>query len=234
MRKIVLLTVFLIVSNFFLKAQKTIEFGGLVGGVYYLGDINHSTQFYSVEPGVGVFARHNLNKRWAFRLSFSMGRLSARDKDFNREYQHVRNAKFSTVFTDLLFQTEFNFLPYKFGNRMLRTFPYTPYIASGAGLAIIKEADKPYKFLLPMTVGFKWAVSKKLELGLEWSFRKTYSDNVDNFSGEEYDVLEMKTSEADKYRQRADFYGKDWYSFANLFVTYKIFQSGGRCKAYDF
>ncbi len=202
--------------------------------MYYLGDINHSTQFYSTEFATGGFARHNLNKRWAVRLSFSVGKLSARDKDFNREYQRVRNAQFSTSLIDALAQVEFNFLPYRFGVVKQFTYSYTPYLALGLGGAVIKESRKTYNFIIPMSIGFKFVLSKKIELGLEWSFRKTFSDDVDNFSGREYDILEMKSSESYKYRQKAVFYSKDWYSFANVFITYKIFQSGGRCKAYDF
>ncbi len=221
------------VNGVFLYAQKTLEGGLLLGGTYYLGEINSSTQFHSIEPAAGLFVRQNLNKRWAIRASFTAGALSADDQFFSSKYQKMRNIHFNTPILEMIAQAEFNFLPYKLGSKRY-TSPFTPYLASGIGFLLAGNSINPYNITIPLSVGMKWSVSKKLELGMEWSFRKTFSDYLDNLSGKQYDLTTMKTSSKPKYKQNAFYYDKDWYSFVGVFITYKIFQSGSPCKAYDF
>jgi len=222
-----------VVNGLFVNAQRTIEGGVLVGGLYYLGDINPAKQFHSTNLGAGLFVRQNLNKRWAVRANFLVGSLSALDESFPSNYQKVRDVEFNTPLLEIVAQAEFNFLRYKLGAEMHNS-KFTPYFATGLGFLLVSNSIQPYNFTIPLSVGMKFALSKKLELGFEWSFRKTFSDYVDNLSGKEYDLANMKTPSKQKYKQLAFFYGKDWYSFAGVFITYKIFQSGSVCKAYDF
>ncbi len=223
----------LIISNFYLFSQRTIEVGGLIGSTYYLGDVNHTTQLYSGQFAAGGFVRRNINKRVAYRLNVSYGRLHLNDTDFKREYQKIRNYQFETSLLEFALQAEFNFLPYRLGINKHTSF-YTPYIAFGVGWAHVMKSEKKGNLILPMGVGFKFSVSTKMELGCEWSFRKTFSDVVDNFAGVEYDVLNMDASKPNGYRQKATYYSQDWYAFIGLFITYKLFQSGSDCKVYDY
>ncbi len=223
----------LLVNGMSLYAQKTLEGGILAGGHYYLGDINPSRQFHSTQFGGGLFVRQNYNKRWAVRANLTLGTLSGDDADFSNAYQQTRNIHFNTPLLEIVAQAEFNFLSYKLGSTR-HTSPYTPYFASGLGYLLLSNSTTPHNIILPMSVGVKFAIGKKLEIGLEWSFRKTFSDYVDNLSGKEYEQANMKTPSKIKYKQIAFLYDKDWYSFAGIFITYKIFQSGSVCKAYDF
>lgn len=222
-----------VVSGLFSNAQRTLEGGLLVGGLYYLGDINPSQQFHSTNFGAGLFVRQNLNKRWAVRANFIAGSLSASDQSFDNNYQKIRNVDFNTPLLEIVAQAEFNFLPYKLGSERYNS-KFTPYLASGLGFLLVSNSIQPYNFTIPLSVGMKFAVTKKLELGFEWSFRKTFSDYVDNLAGRDYDLANMKTPSKPRYKQLAFLYGKDWYTFAGIFITYKIFQSGSVCKAYDF
>lgn len=229
----ILLFILLLSNGIILSAQKSLEGGLMAGGFYYLGELNQSRQFQSTEPGIGVFLRHNLNKRWSVRANVSFGRLSSDDKDFSNNYQKLRNHKFSTSIFESVLQAEFNFIPYRLGSQKNESH-VTPYFASGLGFLLLSNTDQAYNITLPLSVGLKLALTKKLEIGLEWSFRKTFSDNIDNLSGQEYQIAEMEKVDTERYKQKAFLYGKDWYAFGGVFITYKIFQSRSVCKAYDF
>ena len=228
-----LLLFLLVVNGLHLSAQKTLEGGLLAGGLYYLGDINPNKQFYSTKLGGGLFVRQNLNKRWAVRANLVVGSLAADDKHSTNTYQQIRGLHFNTPLLELVAQAEFNFLPYQLGKRR-NVSPFSPYFATGLGFLLVSNSVNPYNVTIPLSLGFKLVVTKKLEIGLEWSFRKTFSDYIDNLSGKEYDLSSMKSKRSANYKQLASFYSKDWYSFAGIFITYKIFQSESVCKAYDF
>lgn len=229
----ILLFILLLSNGIISSAQKSLEGGLIAGGLYYLGEINQSRQFHSTEPGFGLFLRQNLNKRWSIRANVSFGKLSADDKDFSNTYQKLRNHNFTTSLLESVVQAEFNFIPYRLGSQKNESH-VTPYFASGLGFLMVSNSKQPYNITLPLSVGLKLALTKKLEIGLEWSFRKTFSDNIDNLSGQEYKIAEMENVDTGRYKQSAFLYGKDWYSFAGVFITYKIFQSRSVCKAYDF
>ena len=205
----------------------------MAGGLFYIGEINPSLIFQSTKFGGGFFVRYNLNKRWAFRGNLVLGTLTADDSYSSHKYQQTRNLNFNTPLAEVVAQAEFNFLRYKLGATRHNSF-FTPYLASGIGFLLVSNSIHPYQVTLPISFGVKFAVSKRLEIGFEWSFRKTFSDHVDNFSGKEYTPISMESTNKSKYKQIAFFYNNDWYSYAGVFITYKIFQSGSSCKAYDF
>ena len=229
----ILLLILLLVNGISTYAQRALDIGVMFGGLYYIGDINPSRPFHSTEFGAGIFVRQNLNNRWAVRANLLVGSLSASDEAFSVTYQQVRNISFDTPLLELVAQAEFNFLPYKLGATRNNS-SFTPYFATGFGFLLVSSSVNPYQFTIPFGIGMKFALSKQLEIGFEWSLRKTFSDYVDNLSGKEYDEHNMAVSSRTNHKQLAFFYEKDWYSFAGIFITYKIFQSGSVCKAYDF
>ena len=98
---------------------------------------------------------------------------------------------------------------------------YTPYITTGFSGALILSSDPASDNLLslPVGLGVKLNVSKRITAGAEWSFRKTFNDRLDgleNPSGK-YSVL----------------HNNDWYSFLGVFITYKFFNFAAECPAYE-
>ena len=215
-----------------LSAQKTLEAGLSAGMLYYLGDINTSTQFASYNPELGIFVRQNLNKRWSIKLSGMMGTLSADDKTSNYKYQQKRNKSFQTSIFELVPQFEFNFLPYKIGGGR-GVSKFTPYLASGLGFLLVRGDSKSYQITIPMSLGLKLSINDKAEIGVNWSFRKTFFDDLDNLSSQKYDLKTMYYSSA-RYKQNGFGNDDDWYAFAEIFIVYKIFDSWNICNAYDF
>ena len=225
---IIVFTFFSLVSS----AQKSLEGGLVLGTFYYLGDINTSQQFSSYQFGGGLFLRENLNKRWSLRLGGIAGTLSSDDQLSPYIYQKKRNASFQTSVLEIVPQFEFNFLPYKIGGDR-EAYNISPYFAGGIGFLLATSSQSSYNFTIPMAVGIKFSLNDKAEIGVEWAFRKTFTDKLDNLIPQEYDLKNMYPNKS-KFKQNTFKNDDDWYSFASIFIVYKIFQSGSVCNAYDF
>jgi hypothetical protein len=229
MRIIIFVFIFFTLGSF---AQKSLEGGLVVGTFYYLGDINTSQQFSSYQLGGGIFLRENLNKRWSIRLGGFVGTLASDDQLSSYVYQKKRNASFQTSVLEIVPQFEFNFLPYKIGGDR-ESYPISPYFAGGLGFLLATNSISSYNITIPMAVGLKFSLNEKTEIGIEWAFRKTFSDKLDNLTAQEYDLKNMYPNKS-RFKQNTFKNDDDWYSFASIFIVYKIFQSGSVCNAYDF
>ena len=134
--------ILIIISSTIANAQKLDgEFGVFAGVSYYLGDVNHSKQFYSPSFSYGVLYRINLNPRYTFRIEFLQVSLKGSDNDFSNGYQQSRAHSFSNKIYEIGVQTEFNFLTYNPRNFQ----KFTPYVIGGISLLIAPSPD--YKSL---------------------------------------------------------------------------------------
>jgi len=212
---------FITLLSLSVAAQKSADYG-IYGGVSsYLGDINTSRLFYSPLPAGGLFYRYNLHPRQSLRANVLIGGLQARDLDFNNPYQTARDSSFSGNFGEGAIQFEFNFLPY---STQGRRWNYTPYIAAGVGVAYFSTDSpgnsKPIQPVLLFSIGFKVNIAKNLGLEVEYGFRKTFYDNFDGLT----ENIEP---------QHTWLHNNDWYSFAGVAFTWKIFNKLVGCPAYD-
>ena len=104
---------------------------------------------------------------------------------------------------------------------------------------------------IPFGLGIKWSPAKVMCIGLEWGLRKTFTDYIDDVSTVYADplILSAENTEiaallADRTiseegvvinntgLQRGNSRTKDWYSFAGLFIQFRIKQKTGLCDAY--
>jgi hypothetical protein len=209
----ILFAVFLISYSTQAQQYKS-DFGIIVGGTYYNGDLNPNKLFHDVQYSLGALVRFNLNKRYAIRLSGYYMSLSSSEKDskeLNLPYGHAPS--FSTNLLDLSGQFEFNFLPYQTGEEK---WTGTPYIAAGIGYSV--GLSNGINFLsVPFGIGYKFNVTDRLSAGLEWSYRKTFNDKIDNT------VSPLGTS---------ILHNNDWYSTFGLLITYKFVKFAGDCAVY--
>jgi hypothetical protein len=216
MKKIHLLFLFVPLS-LSLAGQRNSDFGAFAGTSSYLGDINPNKLFYSPLPAAGVFYRLNLHPRQAIRTSIFFGGLRADDLDFNNSFQQSRKASFSGTVGEWAAQFEFNFLPYTTqGKRWI----YSPYISAGAGIAFINTTVFTYEPVIPFSIGFKINFYRNLGLEAEYGFRKTFYDNFDG----QKDLIDP-----------SDFswlHNNDWYSFAGIALTWKMYNRLAGCPAY--
>jgi hypothetical protein len=230
---------------FGLNAQ-ILETGVFVGSSYYLGDINPGMHFSQSRPAFGVVARYNYGNRWAIRANLLFGRVLAKDSISGDK---LRGLSFQSNITEFSALVEFNFLPYETGNDKMK---YTPYIFGGIGLFFFNPTDISGNNLrkkgtegqkennlyslrgvtIPFGLGFKYSLTEKIGLGLEWGMRKTFTDYIDDVSTTYY--LDAATSKDPNLKfsdptllhkpgqERGNPNTNDWYNFFGLSVTYKF------------
>ncbi len=198
------------------SGQKKTDPGILGGTSYYLGDLNHSRHFHSLSPSGGFICRYNFNPRNSIRFHGLYARIKGDPGDFGEPYPDSPFDAFTTDLVDLGLNTEFNFMPYE--ATKVRKDRYTPYVSGGIGYVIVLGGESTPA--LSFGTGFKYNVSRRMSAGLEWSFRKTFSDRLDDVPNEGYE-------------NNLFFHNKDWYSIVGVFVTYKIFDWGLDCAAYE-
>lgn len=221
MNKIPALLLLSLLPLFAVQAQKVSDIGVSGGAAYYLGDINPDRHFYNPLPAYGFIYRYNINTRWAVRVNAYYVSLSGTDADFPGQLHPDRPyspAQFSTSFLDAALQAEFNFMPYTPG---IRPLDYTPYISAGlnTGLIMGSNTDAMNFAGLPFGIGVKTTLSKRISGGMEYSFRKTFSDRIDG--------LENPSGVSSLI------HNNDWYSYIGIFITYKFFNFDVDCPAYE-
>jgi opacity protein-like surface antigen len=203
-------------------AQRKADVGVFIGGSYYLGDINPNRQFYSPSYAIGGIYRYNFNKWLSLRLNGIYTSLTGNDADFpNLRHPQRGDVSFRTNLLDAAAQLEINFLPYLPADKPKDV---AAYIALGAGYNTIigssstgpQTPNNHPAFIFG--TGVKYNVDSRLSTGLEWSFRKTFSDNLDGVVGADGNSL---------------IHNNDWYSLFGIFITYKFFKFASECPAYN-
>lgn len=209
---------FLLLPALTLHGQQNADYGIFAGVSTYFGDINPNKFMYSPLPAGGLFYRYNLHPRQSVRANIFIGGLNGSDSDFSNDFQQNRNASFSGIVGEASAQFEFNFFPYSTEGK---SWDYSPYIAGGAGLAFINTTSFSYAPVIPFSVGFKLNIYKNIGLEAEYGLRKTFYDN--------FDGLKDFVAPSDY----AWLHNNDWYSFAGIAVTWKIYNKLAGCPAYN-
>jgi Domain of unknown function (DUF6089) len=189
------------------KYERSKDLGLVFGSSYYLGEVNPYKHFGTrLKPGGGLTFRNNLDRRWSVRGGILVNTLEAYDSDSNDPWIRNRNLHFKNQIIEGSLLFELNFFNYQLGNR---DFPMSPYLFGGIAYFDMKPmasfngtwyelqplgtegqgtsygGDK-YKTSLmsvPFGVGFKtnlWAI---FGFSLEWGVRKTWTDYIDDISG---------------------------------------------------
>jgi hypothetical protein len=211
----------LYILSFSASGQRNADYGVLGGITSYLGDINTNRLFYSPLPAGGVFYRYNLHPRQSIRMHILLGGLQGDDFDFNNPYQQARETSFSGLAGEGILQFEFNFLQY---STQGKRWNFSPYLAAGAGIAYFDTDspvnDKPIQPVMPFSIGFKININKNLGIEAEYGFRKTFYDKFDGLK----DNIDPN--------HEAWLHNNDWYSFAGIAFTWKIYNKLVGCPAF--
>jgi hypothetical protein len=200
------------------NAQRfNIEPGITLGTSYYLGDINHSKQFYSPGFTAGLAFRHTISEFYALRINILRSSISGNDVDFSSIYQQIRGHAFNNTLYELGAQYEINFLSFNTGIKKSST----PYITAGIGI-VAGNSFQIISPVIPMGIGYKYSPAKRMTISVEWCFRNTFTDNLD--------LLEQ----TDPYmKQITKIKNYDWYSIAGITITYNFASDKKWCPAYD-
>jgi hypothetical protein len=212
MKKFILLS-FVVLLSFSFKAQWLWDYGVSVGATNYLGDIGGKEKtrrdfvadlkISQTRWNGGAFVRYKLGPKLSTKLALDYVRIQGDDKLSSNLGRHFRNFNFKNDIVDLGLTGEFFFYEnndlgntyrYKNGFRAyvfggvggFYTNPKTLYKGEWVKLRDYQTEGYAYKKIvlnIPMGVGFYFTFDKKHRLGFEANYRKTFTDYIDDISG---------------------------------------------------
>jgi hypothetical protein len=184
----------------------THNLGVMLGGAYYLGELNPAKHFNMMQPAVGIFYRLNQNHRLSYRFGFNFGSIMGDDSQSDDVDQLNRNLNFKSKLQEFHGVVEFNFWEYRINVDKYYFAPYVflgaavlkhnpmgeiggkyvelkPLATEGQGTPLSDRGQyKLYQFTIPFGIGFKINLAHNVGLGFEWGMRKTFTDYLDDVS----------------------------------------------------
>jgi hypothetical protein len=261
----------LLVLSVFFAAQSFAQFRlGIFGGVSnYHGDLQERV-FQNARGAFGLTGTFSLSERLNLRAGLTFAKLAGADSLSKQADLRARNLSFQSSITEFSLLAEYNFFnldqirwtPYVFGG--LAVFHYNPYTFDRNGAQVylqplgtegqgITGYGQPYKltqFAIPFGGGIKYVLSDRVQLGLEAGIRKTFTDYLDDVSGNYADFNELFNARGQRavdlaYRgderaggdplypakgtTRGGAKFKDYYYFTGLHVSFQLGNGeGGR------
>jgi hypothetical protein len=158
------------------------------------------------KPAVGLFFRKQFSNYVAMRVSGHFTQVGYSDKYSKNDYQRLRNLSFNSNIYEFAVQGDFNFFKY-IPNDL--NYGFTPYVTLGLGLFsydpyTFYNGEKIYlrplgtegqtggylgrseygtmAVCIPLGVGIKYSLNKKVNLSFEISQRFTTTDYMDDVS----------------------------------------------------
>lgn len=199
------------------------DIGGGLGMTGYLGDANTSNLWGNPSWDLEALFRYILNPRFAFKTNFYAGGLRGNSADMTNVFPDAQTFKFNTTFYELGEMVEFNFFNYGMGRKYQKLSRITPYIAAGLGFTLWTTAGKSnFTLNIPFGIGVKYKINKRVNLGMEFLMKKTFSDKLD---GEEL---------SDPYQIKHSFMkNTDWYSTLTFTISYEFSRRCAECHYKD-
>ena len=185
------------------------EVGGALGMSGYLGDTNNANLLKKPGYVAGGLFRYIINSRMALKANLLTAKISGNSANLANTYPDAQTYAFSSQLYDLGAQFEFNFLNYGIGSKYLKLKRISPYLTLGVGATLATGDGDAFTLNVPMGVGVKYKLSERLNIGLEFTMRKTFSDELDGLKD-----LNGITSGFAK--------NTDWYSFTMISITYEF------------
>ena len=170
------------------------------GTVNYQGDLKPNSFTFNHSNFTAAFVYSKPLNRWlSWKFGATMGHIEGADR-YNRDYLKSRNLSFNTdikeIYTglgiNLLDLATWKFTPYVYGGIAIFHFnPWTfdengekvflnPLSTEGQGIT-----QKPYSLTqisIPFGAGVKYALNNCMNIGIEFSQRKTFTDYLDDVS----------------------------------------------------
>lgn len=225
----------------------------------YEGDLDDNFTLVFTRPAFGIHTTLVVFPRVHFRIALLHGSISANDAQASFTSNGDRNLRFYSEINEAGFHilyslqnrsrgfTKRNFaVPYVFAGisyfqfapkRNINGTVYDLQSIGTEGQNLPGNYPKPYKlqqFSVPFGIGFKIKVNKNFDAGAETGFRKTFTDYLDDVSGNYPDktalynaqgslALYLSDSSAephDSFTRRGNPDNSDWYVYTNIHLTY--------------
>ena len=200
------------------------EIGGMAGLSMYMGDANQTALVRGYNPAGGLVFRRNFNFRWALKTDLMMGRITGDTKNTDNAFPNHGEASFSRDFFKLGGQIEFNFLPYSDKFAYLNTSRIAPYLLTGLGVTVAPRKSRTFGSVhFPLGAGVKYKIRNRINIGLEYTVHKLFSDSFDAPEKEGFSL-------DNPYQiQSGLFKNKDWYNTLMISVTWDFGPNDRKC-----
>ncbi len=238
------------------------------GSTNYLGDLDDDLTFRYTRAGFGVDGSYRFNPFMSVRLGFFQGWARAADSTGRGNEARIRrNLSFRTQIREVSAMVVFDFVPQDRGYSFRPA--YVPYVFGGVGIfsfnpqaelngtwydlqplgtegQFLGSAEYPEPYALtqvsiPLGVGIRFAIADRWDLELETGFRKTFTDYLDDVSGEYPNLEELRAQneiaaqlsdriDLNQFPQggavvngiRGDRTQSDWYVYTAIRLSYII------------
>lgn len=197
------------------------EIGAGVGMVSYEGDFNGSVT-KNMQPGASLLLRRVFNPYMDVRLNLMYGKLKGDSNGAETYYPDYQQSpySFSNTLIDLSMTYEYNFWPYGTGRDYRGAKRLTPFVFLGIGGTYVKTEQKSvFTGNLPIGLGVKYKLAKRVNLAIEWAMHFSLSDELDGVK----DPYMIKSSGL--------FKNTDCYSALQLTLTYSFMQKCKTCNS---
>lgn len=192
------------------NARSKSDLGFMIGGAYYIGDLNQQNHFSNTNLAFGSIYRFNVHSRMSIRANLSYSSLDASDENATNSLLKNRNLSFKTSLFELASGVEFNYLPYQTGHSK---YTFTPYLFAEIGFfrinpktryngewielqpigtegqgTVLNAKGKYNKTQLcfPLGLGLKMSFAKNISFNIEYGLRKTFTDYIDDVKSNQY------------------------------------------------
>lgn len=186
------------------------ELGLMLGGSYYIGDLNQYNHFKNTHLAGGILYRYNVNSRLSLRANATFGSVEADDATSRNKILQNRNLSFSSKMYEVGAGLEFSYFPFQLGHPRYRGTAYllteiaifhmNPVIevngdqielqslgTEGQGTRLSSKGNySKTQLSIPIGVGCKFSLGKTISLSFEYGIRKTFTDYIDDVGGSRY------------------------------------------------
>lgn len=196
------------------------EVGPSLGVTGYLGDANDANMWKHPGFTAGGVLRYIFNSRWAVKGNLSYAGISGNSADIANKFPGEMNYEFKSTLIDLGGQVEFNFFHFGTGPTYKRYKRFSPYLTVGLGAVMSTAGGTNVALSLPMGAGVKYKLKDRLNVGFEFTMRKSFGDKIDGLT----DLYGVKHGLAKN---------TDWYSMAMFTLTYEFSKRCVKCHYID-
>lgn len=186
------------------------ELGVMVGGSYYIGDLNPMKHFKNTHLAGGLLYRFNIHSRLTFRANFNYGFVEGSDADAKRDLIRNRNLSFETELYELGSGIEFSYFPFQIGHDRYRGTAYLlaelalfhmnpttdyngekvelqPLGTEGQGTSVSNRSNYSRTQLsVPLGIGFRLSLGERASIGGEYGIRFLFTDYLDDVGSYRY------------------------------------------------
>jgi hypothetical protein len=251
-----------------LQAQR-VHVGVAAGLANYNGDLLDKLYPKKLTNGhIGLSVHYEISEQLLLRGTYTFARVDGSDAISDKDILRLRNLRFESAISEFFVGAEYHlfnlydkrYTPYAFlGLALFHFDPYTldstgrkyflkPLSTEGQGIYPDKKEYSLLQPAIPFGGGVKFAITENLRIGVEFGFRKLFTDYLDDVSTSYPDMNDLLAAKGQtavdlsyradelpggdpnfptKQTQRGSAAQKDIYYFTGINITFRPSSGGG-------